>query len=60
MQYNTAHAEHRWPLLYHDRIVSYQQYGLAPLTFLTTNELPLIDATGNMEASNFDASEKYL
>ena len=24
IQYNTAHAEHRWPLLYHDRIVSYQ------------------------------------
>ena len=24
--YNTAHAEHRWPLWYNDRIVSYQQY----------------------------------
>ena len=23
--YNTADVEHRWPLLYNDRIVSYQQ-----------------------------------
>ena len=30
-QYNTAHAEHRWPLLYHDRIVSYQHSSISIL-----------------------------
>ena len=36
IQYNTAHAEHRWPLLYHDRIVSYQhlQVGSSKLPFI--------------------------